>query len=158
MIFWIFHISQKHAWYESHFSGKRGVKITFLFFYPSAKGCNELKIGEIVVTFEDASAHYAQKLVAPPKLWKCVNFLSLFEAVKIWHQFFSWVFCRRKMKCGESSETRFGKVWSRSEPSLRGKRPFKVSMFFFEISRNRLFLGRFRSFFGLTYDTKGPNW
>ena len=32
----------------------------------------------------------------------------------------------RKMKCRGSSETRFGKVWGRSEPSLRGKWPFKV--------------------------------
>ena len=31
-----------------------------------------------------------------------------------------------KMKCGESSQTRFGKVSGRTEPSLRGKRPFKV--------------------------------
>ena len=35
-------------------------------------------------------------------------------------------FRRRKMKCWESSETRFGKVSGRSEPSSRGKRPFKV--------------------------------
>ena len=34
---------------------------------------------------------------------------------------------RRKIKCRESSETRFGKVSRRSEPSSRGKRPFKVS-------------------------------
>ena len=34
---------------------------------------------------------------------------------------------RRKIKCWGSSETRFGKVSRRSEPSSRGKRPFKVS-------------------------------
>ena len=33
----------------------------------------------------------------------------------------------QKIKCWESSETRFGKVSRRSEPSSRGKRPFKVS-------------------------------
>ena len=33
----------------------------------------------------------------------------------------------RKMKCRESSETRFGKVWCRSELCSRGKRPFEVS-------------------------------
>ena len=30
------------------------------------------------------------------------------------------------MKCWESSETRFPKVWGRTEPCSRGKRPFKV--------------------------------
>ena len=39
-------------------------------------------------------------------------------------------FGRRKMKRRESSETRFGKVSRRSEPSSRGKRPFKVSQKF----------------------------
>ena len=32
----------------------------------------------------------------------------------------------RKLKCWGSSETRFGRVSCRSEPCLRGKRPFKV--------------------------------
>ena len=32
-----------------------------------------------------------------------------------------------KMKCRGLSETRFPKFWGRSEPCLRGKRPFKVS-------------------------------
>ena len=35
-------------------------------------------------------------------------------------------FWRGKMKCWGSSETRFGKVWSQTEPSLKGKRLFKV--------------------------------
>ena len=39
-------------------------------------------------------------------------------------QFFSF-FWLRKMKRRESSETRFGKVSRRSEPSSRGKRPFE---------------------------------
>ena len=30
------------------------------------------------------------------------------------------------MKRRESSETRFGQVWSRSEPSSRGKKPFQI--------------------------------
>ena len=33
----------------------------------------------------------------------------------------------RKIKCRGSSETRFGKVWSRTELCLRGKRLFEVS-------------------------------
>ena len=40
---------------------------------------------------------------------------------------FAFFFRRQKMKCWESSETRFGQVWRQSEPSLRGKRPFEVS-------------------------------
>ena len=41
------------------------------------------------------------------------------------------------MKCRESSETRFGKVWAWSEPCLRGKRPIKV----YENCTNFDFLG-----------------
>ena len=44
--------------------------------------------------------------------------------VRRFRQFF---FLRRKMKRRESSKTRFGKVSSRSEPSLIRKRSFKVS-------------------------------
>ena len=36
------------------------------------------------------------------------------------------IFFGRKLKCWGSSETRFGRVSCRSEPCLRGKRPFKV--------------------------------
>ena len=43
--------------------------------------------------------------------------------VKISSKFF---FRRRKMKCRESSETRFGQVSRQSEPCSGGKRPFKV--------------------------------
>ena len=38
----------------------------------------------------------------------------------------------RKMKCWDSSETRFGKVSGRTEPCLRGKRPFEA----YEKNRN----------------------
>ena len=54
---------------------------------------------------------------------------------------FFFGFRRRKMKCRESSETRFPKVSRRSDPSLRGKGPFKVSENF-RNSRNRSFFGR----------------
>ena len=40
-----------------------------------------------------------------------------------------FVFRRRKMKCWGSSETRFQKIWGRTEPSSGGKQPFKVSHF-----------------------------
>ena len=36
------------------------------------------------------------------------------------------IFCGRKLNCRGSSETRFGKFLGRSEPCLRGKRPFEV--------------------------------
>ena len=44
-------------------------------------------------------------------------------------------FRRRKMKCRESSETRFPKVSRRTEPSSGGKRPFKVCNFFFGVEK-----------------------
>ena len=48
----------------------------------------------------------------------------------------AFFFRRQKIKCWESSETRFPKFSRRSEPCLRGKRPFKV-LDFFRNSRNR---------------------
>ena len=58
--------------------------------------------------------------------------LSIFRRFFFLRKIFIKNFCppkffrRRKMKCWESSETRFGQVSRRSEPSSRGKRPFKV--------------------------------
>ena len=40
--------------------------------------------------------------------------------------FADFFFRRQKMKCRGSSETHFPKVWGRTEPSLGGKRPFKI--------------------------------
>ena len=37
----------------------------------------------------------------------------------------------RKMKCGESCEKRFDKVWGWTDLCLRGKRPFEVLQFLF---------------------------
>ena len=42
---------------------------------------------------------------------------------------------RRKMKCRGSSETRFPKVWGRTEPSSGGKRPFEVSKTIFDVEK-----------------------
>ena len=39
------------------------------------------------------------------------------------------------MKCRGSSETHFPKVWGRTEPSSRGKRPFEVAISFFAVER-----------------------
>ena len=49
------------------------------------------------------------------------------------------VFRHQKMKSCKSSETRFAKVSRRSEPCSRGKRPFKVSIFFFWHVAGRFF-------------------
>ena len=57
-----------------------------------------------------------------PVSWKQNFRVSIFVGNKIVQFFFR---CR-KMKRWESSETRFPKVWGRTEPSSGGKRPFKV--------------------------------
>ena len=95
-------------------------------FYPSAKSRRELKIKTLGVTFRGASAYYIQKSIAPPKKAVCQFSDEIF-----WWKFLSKIFAnfffgRRKMKCRESSETRFPKVWGRTEPSSGGKRPVKV--------------------------------
>ena len=96
-------------------------------FYPSAKSRRELKIKTLGVTFRGASAYYVQKSIAPQKKAVCQfsdqNFFWWKFLLKIFANFF---FRRRKMKCRESSETRFPKVWGRTEPSSGGKRPVKV--------------------------------
>ena len=63
--------------------------------------------------------------------------------MKLFVEIFRQRFCfrRRKMKCRGSSETRFPKVWGRTEPSSGGKRPFENSTFSapqnFERPKNR---------------------
>ena len=47
-------------------------------------------------------------------------------------------FRRRNMKRWESPETRFGKVSSRSEPYLRGKRPIKVCRSLYHLGVRRV--------------------
>ena len=55
--------------------------------------------------------------------------------------FTNFCFRCRKMKCRGSSETRFPRVWGRTEPSSGGKRPFENSIFLapknFERLKNR---------------------
>ena len=72
------------------------------------------------VIFRGESAVYAQKFVAPPKR-------AIFDLMlHFWSEnFIKKIIGRRKIKCRESSETRFGKVSRRSEPSSRGKRPIE---------------------------------
>ena len=64
-----------------------------------------------------------------PWLIRNASFLKKKSSTKIfWKKNHPKLFFRcRKMKRWESSETRFGQVSRRSEPSSRGKRPFKVS-------------------------------
>ena len=74
--------------------------------------------------FDEESASDAQKFLAPPKrriLEKRID-AKTFETKSS-----KQIFGHRKMKCRESSETRFGKVWCRSELCSRSKRPFEVS-------------------------------
>ena len=52
-----------------------------------------------------------------------------FEYQIFWKKSSKTFFRCRKMKRWESSETRFGQVSRRSEPSSRGKRPFEVCTF-----------------------------
>ena len=56
-----------------------------------------------------------------------VSWKNKFRVSKFFVKNSSKLFFRcRKMKRWESSETRFPKVWGRTEPSSGGKRPFKV--------------------------------
>ena len=66
-----------------------------------------------------------------PKFGGCMGQVWRENCAKLFAYFF---FRRQKMKRWESSETRFGQVSRRSEPSSRGKWPFKVS----EIARTVL--------------------
>ena len=106
---------------------KVGAKNWNYLFYPSAKSRRELKIKTLGVTFRGASAYYVQKSIAPQQQAVCWFSDEFF----CWRKFSSKIFAkkffrRQKMKCWESSETRFPKVWGRTEPSSRGKRPVKV--------------------------------
>ena len=108
----------------SHFWSKINPKNKVYHFYPFAKDRKE-KISELqAITFDDEYANDAQTGAAPPKPEICKN------------RFFGWkikflknCWCR-KMKGGESSETRFGQVWGQSEPSSGGKQPFKIFIVF----------------------------
>ena len=109
------------------FLPKVGGKNRNYLFYPSAKSRRELKIKTLGVTFRGASAYYVQKSIAPQKQAVC----RFSDEFFFWRKFSSKLFAkknfwRQKMKCWESSETRFPKVWGRTEPSSRGKRPVNV--------------------------------
>ena len=125
---WVFEPKNQKAW--SHFWPKVGGKNWNYLFYPSAKSRRELKIKTLGVTFRGASAYYVQKSIAPQKQAVC----RFSDGKKIDENFYRkfspiFLFRLRKMKCRESSETRFPKVWGRTEPSSGGKPPFKVSHF-----------------------------
>ena len=71
--------------------------------------------------FDEESANEAQEILAPPKNLFIDFTLFFFEKTP------KRIFRPPKMKCRESSETRFGKVSRQSEPCSRGKRPFEIS-------------------------------
>ena len=92
-------------------------------FYPFAKVRRE-KINELqAMTFDEESANDAHTAVAHPKH----QFIGFTPKISFDENFAQKDFGRRKMKCWESSETRFGQVSCRSEPCSGGKRPFEVS-------------------------------
>ena len=105
-------------------------------------GRTEVIIGASKAKFCRESFGEVRFCVAPQKPGKNRGKL-VFETKKCRTQNF-WC---RKIKCWESSETRFPKFSSRTERSERGKRPFKV----FETNRNSrsvfpVFLGHRRYF------------
>ena len=119
-------LAKKRKGLKSFLAESREKNWNYLF-YPSAKSRRELKIKTLGVTFRGASAYYVQKSIAPQKQAVC----RFSDEIFFWRKFSSKNFAkkffrRRKMKCWESSETRFPKVWGRTEPSSRGKRPVKV--------------------------------
>ena len=87
-------------------------------------GRTDLRIGLSEAKFDEEADFEVRLLPNPPK--PCdhnekQNFGSNFSSRKNF-------FRRRKMKCRESSETRFPKVWRVYEPCLRDERPFDVSL------------------------------
>ena len=75
----------------------------------------------------DAEDDFEVRLaLAPPKLGQ-IDKKLIFQS----NVFVDLFFRRRKMKRRTSSETCFPKVSRRSEPCLKGKRPFEVSIFIF---------------------------
>ena len=86
-------------------------------------GRTELRISASRAKNREQSDFEVQKCVAPQNPDKNIEKRN-FETEK----FAKIIFRRRKMKCCKSSETRFGKVWGRTELCLRGKRPFEISM------------------------------
>ena len=109
-------LAKKRKGLKSFLAESREKNRNYLF-YPSAKSRRELKIKTLGVTFRGASAYYVQKSIAPQKQAVCrfsdENFFDENFHQKILPKKF---FRRRKMKCWESSETRFPKVSRRSEP------------------------------------------
>ena len=126
-------LAKKRKGLKSFLAESREKNWNYLF-YPSAKSRRELKIKTLGVTFRGASAYYVQKSIAPQKQAVCRFSVEKKFLTKILSKIFAnFFFRRRKMKCRESSETRFPKVWGRTEPSSRGKRPVKVLQNFGEI-------------------------
>ena len=94
------------------FGAKSAAKTVGTTFTPLPR-IIEKKINELqAMIFDEESASDAQKFLAPPKrgILEKKNDAKFFFKVPI-------CFRRRKMKCRESSETRFPKVSRRSEPS-----------------------------------------
>ncbi len=85
-------------------------------------GRTDLRIGVSGAKF-DAESDFEVRLAIAPQKPGQIDEKHSFRS----NNFVEKKFWCRKMKRRESSETRFGKISGRTEPSLRGKRPFKVS-------------------------------
>ena len=118
-------LAKKRKGLKSFLAESREKNRNYLF-YPSAKSRRELKIKTLGVTFRGASAYYVQKSIATQKKAVCQFLDENFFDENLYRKFSPIFFRRRKMKCRESSETRFPKVWGRTEPSSMGKQPVKV--------------------------------
>ena len=84
-------------------------------------GRTDLRINQSKAKFDaraDGDVRFAVRRPKPRK----IRDAKIFDPKILRTNFFR----RRKIKCWESSETRFRKFWCRSEPSLRCKRPSKV--------------------------------
>ena len=88
---------------------------------PFAKERRDLNFWQVGVIFQGEFDGDAQNAPAFPKRG---NHGSITK--NLWKHFDKKNFWRRKMKRRESSETRFGKVWGRSEPSSGGQQRCEV--------------------------------
>ena len=103
-------LAKKRKGLKSFLAESREKNRNYLF-YPSAKSRRELKIKTLGVTFRGASAYSVQKSIARQKQAVCRFPTNLFFDENFHQKFLpKKIFRRRKMKCWESSETRFPKV------------------------------------------------
>ena len=105
-----FQAERSHPWGVNGLS-KFAIFLSFFHVFRVEKWNDGDRLKRVVAKFQAERSH-PRGVNSPSKL-PTFCFFSRFR--------------RRKVKCWGSSESRFGKVWGRTEPCLRGKRPFEVS-------------------------------